>query len=317
MTAPDATHASSERACPVCSSRAARYKFTARDEHYGIPGRWAVRECADCASYYLEEPPTAEQLASLYRDDYYSYSIASPSRVKRSLARLLFYTRDTREPAFPAPGRMLDFGCGSGEFLLEMKARGWDCAGVESSPVARARAAELGLDVRASLLGTDGFVPGTFDYVRANHSLEHVSWPEETLRQMRTLLRPGGTLFLGVPTTSSENARVFGAAWWHVTAPLHTFVPSKDGLLRLVERVGFETVKVTTNGDFAGTAGSLQILLNRSSTRRSSQGLVFALKPLLLLGQWYARTQDWRGVGDKLELIATKPMRQHQNGTAR
>lgn len=294
------------RACPVCGYAESTRKYRARDPHYGIPGEWWIRECSACDSFLLEELPTQEELASLYAETYYAYCIRPSSRTRRMLRRLLMYSTRTGEPVFDRPGRMLDFGCGAGEFLLEMRERGWQCAGVEISAVARARARSLGLDVRSSLLGSDGFEPASFNYIRANHSLEHVPAPAQTLKDMHALLKPGGRLFVGVPTNTSQSARVFGAAWWHLTPPLHTFVPSTHGMRQLVERSGFTVSQLSTNGDYAGTAGSLQILLNRGTARRSNEGLVFRLRPLLLLGHWAAKAQDLFGVGDKLELIATR-----------
>jgi SAM-dependent methyltransferase len=242
----------------------------------------------------------------LYGADYYAYEIASPSKSKRLLHALLGYSTATRDPELPTQIRMLDFGCGAGEYLLRARKKGWSAFGVENNARAREVAARHGLDVRPTLLGADGFKPESFDYLRANHSLEHVLNPAETLADMWTALKPGGRLFIGVPTASSENARLFGASWWHVTAPLHTFIPSSAGLRGLVEAAGFRVDAMSTNGTYAGTAGSLQIMLNRGTPRRSHEGLLFRLRPLLLVGHWVSKLQDARGVGDSLELIATK-----------
>jgi SAM-dependent methyltransferase len=267
-----------------------------------------VRECGACASFFIEHPPSEEQLARLYpAESYYAYAVAPSSASKRLLQRILGYSKEPREPRFAAPGRVLDFGCGAGEFLLQMRDRGWQCAGVEISPAARNTAREQGLDVRPNLRGAGGFDGERFDYVRANHSLEHVLNPARILADMHALLKPGGTLFIGVPTASSENAQVFGANWWHLCPPLHPFVPSTRAITELVRRVGFIISGSTLNSDYGSTAGSLQIALNRGSGRRSNQGLIFALRPLLLAGYWAARLQDLRGVGDKLEIVATRP----------
>ena len=295
------------RICPVCGAPGSARKFSTRDPHYGIPGEWWIRECPDCESFFLENPPSEVELEALYPKSYYAYSIVRSSPVKTFLQRVLFYDKATREPHFERPGSMLDFGSGAGEFLLSMQAAGWQCAGVEISAAARDVARANGLDVRPALLGAHGFEPGRFDYVRANHSLEHVMHPDETLRLMFQLLKPGGTLFIGVPTNSSESARIFGTSWWGLTAPLHTFVPSKRGMKQLVERTGFTVTRLSTNGDYTSTAGSLQIALNRGTSRKSNEGILFILRPLLLAGHWLARIQDLRGVGDKLELIAVKP----------
>jgi SAM-dependent methyltransferase len=294
--------------CPVCESGISARKFLARDPHHGISGEWWVRECGACASLFIEHPPSQEDLARLYpAESYYAYTLAPPSIAKRLLQRVLRYSKEPREPHFASPGSVLDFGCGAGEFLLKMRERGWQCAGVEINPVARAAARDRGLDVRLSMRGAGGFDGERFDYLRANHSLEHVLNPALTLADMCALLKPGGTLFIGVPTASSENARVFGANWWHLCPPLHPFVPSTQAITELVKRAGFVITGTALNSDYGSTAGSLQIALNRGSGRRSNQGLIFTLRPLLLAGYWAARLQDLRGVGDKLEIVARRP----------
>jgi 2-polyprenyl-3-methyl-5-hydroxy-6-metoxy-1,4-benzoquinol methylase len=295
------------RDCPVCGGNESVRKFEARDAHYGLSGSWWVRECKACQTLFLETLPPVKALEGMYGDDYYAYKISPEKPLKRLAKRLIGYNNQARDPALPERTRVLDFGCGAGEFLLRARERGWEPAGVEINEHARSVAQQQGLDVRPELTGPRGFQPESFDYVRANHSLEHVVDPVETLRAMWTVLKPGGTLFLGVPTASSENARLFGAAWWHVTAPLHTFIPSTHALKELVERLGFRIRQVSTNGAYVGTAGSLQILLNKGTRRRSNQGIVFTLRPLLLLGHLYAKVQDVRGVGDSLELTAIKP----------
>ena len=293
--------------CPVCAGERSRFKFRASDQFHGIPGEWTIRECESCQSLFIENTPTDSELARLYPEEtYYAYALPTPTKLRRVLLRAVGFSRDSGGPRLDRPGKVLDFGCGAGEFLLEMRARGWNCTGVEISGAARDVARRNGLDVRESLRGPDGVAVGSFDYVRANHSLEHVRSPAQTLRDIHEVMKPGATLFIGVPTCSSQNARVFGARWWYLTPPLHPFVPSTEGILSLIRRSGFEIQHVRTNSDYASTAGSLQILLNRGA-RRANEGILFRLKPLLLLGHWLAKAQDALGVGDKLEVIAVKP----------
>jgi SAM-dependent methyltransferase len=291
----------------MCDSADSRRKFEARDLMYGIKGSWWIRECVSCHSFFLENPPTDTELAALYPEEsYYAYKIVPRSRVKRFLHALVGYSDAARDPEFERPGRVLDFGCGAGQYLLEMRERGWECAGVEISASARNEAHARDLDVRPDLGGPTGFPTAHFDYVRANHSLEHVSDPQRILRELHRVLKPGGLMFIGIPTASGLNASLFGSEWWYLTAPLHTFVPSTRALKTLVERTGFQVVQTTTNSDYGGTTGSLQARLNRGSDRRIHEGLIFSIKPLLILGHWVARLEDLMGLGDKLELTARK-----------
>lgn len=47
------------------------------------------------------------------------------------------------ERAFPAPGRLLDLGCGTGRLCLHFAAKGYDCVGVDLSDEMLAQAREL------------------------------------------------------------------------------------------------------------------------------------------------------------------------------
>jgi SAM-dependent methyltransferase len=290
--------------CPVCNSRRSAGRFQARDFHYGNQGVWWERKCADCGSYRLDPMPSHDELVRMYpQEDYYAYRLKPRSPVRELAKRLLGISFDTREPAFAAPGRMLDFGCGAGDFLIRMRDRGWTCAGVEVNDAAIRVAQNHGFTVRKSLAE---YGDAEFDYVRANHALEHVPDPAAVLFDMYRVLKPGGTLFIGVPTNDGQTARLFGPYWWYLGAPVHPVTFSTRGLTELVRATGFEVVKTSTNSDWGSVVGSLQIFLNRRARRPSSHGVILSLKPLLVLGHWLAKLQDLAGLGDKLELIATK-----------
>jgi hypothetical protein len=81
---------------------------------------------------------------------------------------------------------------------------------------------------------------------------------------------------------------------------------STSGLVGLLRSLGFTPTRVGTNSDYGSVAGSLQIYLNRHSNRRSTDGLIFRMKPAVLFGHWTARLLDPLGLGDKLEVVAVK-----------
>jgi SAM-dependent methyltransferase len=248
--------------------------------------------------------PTEEELVRMYpQEEYYAYRLTRRSRARELAKRLLGISFETREPPFNAPGRMLDFGCGAGEFLIRMRELGWSCAGVEVNDAAIAVARQQGFPVYKHITA---FGDGEFDYVRANHALEHVTNPAAVLYEMYRVLKPGGTLFIGVPTNDGQMARIFGPYWWYLGAPVHPVTFSTRGLVELVRATGFEVVRTSTNSDWGSVAGSLQIFLNRRAQRPSSDGLILKFKPLLVLGHWLAKLQDLAGRGDKLELIGVK-----------
>ena len=89
-------------------------------------------------------------------------------------------------------GRVFDYGCGLGATIaLLPDAEGWDV-----SAEAREACRRRGIRVYENL----GDVPaGSYDVVICRHVLEHVEDPLGTLRTIRRLLKPEGTLILVLP----------------------------------------------------------------------------------------------------------------------
>jgi SAM-dependent methyltransferase len=89
---------------------------------------------------------------------------------------------------------ILDFGCGTGSLLRELRARGHaDLAGVEPAQSLHAIAADLGLPLHTA------WPERQFDVIFLLDVLEHIADDRGTLAQARAHLRPGGRLFLSVP----------------------------------------------------------------------------------------------------------------------
>ena len=98
------------------------------------------------------------------------------------------------------PPRILDVGCGTGANLMLLSEFG-DAEGVDVSPDALAFCRERGLtNVKLGAAEELPYEDGTFDLVTAFDVVEHMDDDVAGLREMRRVLRPGGTLLLFVPT---------------------------------------------------------------------------------------------------------------------
>lgn len=136
------------------------------------------------------------------------------------------------------PGKLLDIGCGDGSFLLAARQRGWQVQGTEFNP---REARQKGLDV---VTGLDE-IPGTavFDCVTLWHSLEHLCDPVTTLKKIRGLLSPTGSLLIAVPDIDGIQARLFGRRWFHLDVPRHLYHYSKRSMQALLQATGFCPVR--------------------------------------------------------------------------
>jgi 2-polyprenyl-3-methyl-5-hydroxy-6-metoxy-1,4-benzoquinol methylase len=104
-------------------------------------------------------------------------------------------------PFVRSSDRVLDFGCGGGWLLRELSAAGK--IGVELNPVARQQCVANGVAVVPEVQSVEGLV----DVIVSNHCLEHVPYPIEALRQLRSKLKSGGRLVLVVPIDDWRSQR--------------------------------------------------------------------------------------------------------------
>jgi SAM-dependent methyltransferase len=98
-------------------------------------------------------------------------------------------------------GRVLDIGAGRGETLRAARDLSWDAIGIEPSIKFADRAREYsGAEVYESL--QDCFPSESFDFVVLAGVIEHLYDPNETIREISRILKPGGVLFVDAPNES-------------------------------------------------------------------------------------------------------------------
>jgi SAM-dependent methyltransferase len=94
--------------------------------------------------------------------------------------------------------RILDAGCGSGRMLDELRPRG-RVIGVDANANAVAATRHRGHVARHCDIEHMPFADGSFDLVTCLDVIEHTPDDRRTLRELRRVTRPGGTLVVTVP----------------------------------------------------------------------------------------------------------------------
>jgi SAM-dependent methyltransferase len=129
----------------------------------------------------------------------------------------------------PQTGHMLEVGSSTGQYLMDMRERGWTVTGVEISAFAAEYAREnFGLDIITGTLETADLPSNHFDLVTLWDVFEHVIDPQSTLAEIRRVLKPGGFFIASVPNPTCIEARLFGDYWvgWDRPRHLHLFTPT-------------------------------------------------------------------------------------------
>ena len=147
--------------------------------------------------------------------------------------------------------RVLDIGCGAGQFCAALDAAGARVTGVDVARAAidRARASHPCLDFRA--IAADRPLPfedNSYEVVWAGEVIEHVADTATWLSEVRRVLAPRGRLLLSTPSHGRLLVAVRGIE--HFSQPLgdHLHLYTRRSLKRLLGEFGFGEVDVRTAG---------------------------------------------------------------------
>ncbi len=133
-------------------------------------------------------------------------------------------------------GSVLDIGCGTGDFLLEAKKRGWMVNGFEPNENAKQLAAKKNIDMCNSLSNLPN---ESFDAITLWHVLEHISNLEEQILEFKRLLKPNGKLIIAVPNYKSFDAQYYNQFWAAYDAPRHLWHFSKNSINKIFSNFHF------------------------------------------------------------------------------
>jgi 2-polyprenyl-3-methyl-5-hydroxy-6-metoxy-1,4-benzoquinol methylase len=251
--------------CPVCYSTSVRYDYSAPTTRHEIDERmWTVWLCGNCTHGFMNPQPSWQELASYYARGYEAYDPShgsledDNSSVERARTEGKF-----RHIALSTNMRLLDVGCGAGFFLRVAQRLGAIVAGIEPSVFGAEQTRKSGIKVFNGTL--EQFIAaGTierFDVITANHVIEHVPSPVETLSAMKTLLAPGGYIWIAVPNAGYPLARKLRGYWHSTDLPYHLMQFSPKSIAIAGQAAGLKVRSQQTESIPRIVAGSLRAVL--------------------------------------------------------
>ncbi|WP_456420530.1 class I SAM-dependent methyltransferase [Thermococcus sp.] len=94
-------------------------------------------------------------------------------------------------------GKALDLGCGTGNYTLELKKRGFDVIGLDASEGMLRIARSKGLNCIRGNAYSLPFPEESFDLVLSVTMFEFIHEPEKVLAEIHRVLKPGGEVVIG------------------------------------------------------------------------------------------------------------------------
>ena len=192
-----------------------------------------VYQCMACGHVQLMENPE-----DTYYEDYlmmWSHSPQMRTYQRQQAFEFVSQFKLTRR-------KVIEVGCGDGNYLHYLAEAGADVTGVEPSQRLRALARQRGFKVLAGYMGRDYQVEGEpYDAFVARQVLEHVPAPNEFLLGIRSALTQDGVGLVEVPSLEHEIEN----RWFYEFFSDHLSYFSARTLRLVLERNGFDVLDMS------------------------------------------------------------------------
>jgi 2-polyprenyl-3-methyl-5-hydroxy-6-metoxy-1,4-benzoquinol methylase len=285
--------------CLLCGSDHSMPFLEAADSRRKGGLRFLIVKCQHCGLCFTNPRPNLQSMRQFYPADYLCH------QKKQSASKKRFWKKDPLSKWLPLQGksRLLDFGCGAGDFLERMHALGWNVTGLDvASAAVQIVRQKRGLTAHVGTLPQPTWPDGSFEAITMWQSLEHTHQPLAVLRDAFRLLTPGGKLFVTVPNIDSLSSSWFGSNWYGLDLPRHLTHFCSETLIGMLQRANFESMVLRQEAHSSWIRHSARLAENR---RPGTATKWLHTRLGSSLAAWWGR---WNQHAESLLVVATKSL---------
>ncbi len=235
--------------CPICNTKFEEKPYIVSKDYLVSKQEFNIVKCPQCTLMVTNPKPEFSEMPKYYDSkDYISHTNSRKTlfdkmyqKVKKKMLRKKMRLIKSHFQSIKNI-YVLDYGCGSGDFLEKAKENQFFVLGFEPNIYARKKALEKDITVigEQTLLGR---IPDSFlDVVTFWHSIEHVH-DLSVLNNVIALLKPKGKIFLAIPEHLSFDAKVYKKYWAAYDVPRHLFHFNENSLSLLMSNLGCKLIQ--------------------------------------------------------------------------
>lgn len=224
--------------CPVCNNGAFTPVITCED--YTVSHEtFQIVKCTSCGLLITNPRPDTDKLPAYYQSEAY---ISHQKKAQTAMDRIYLTARQftlewklslINRYANGMPKTLLDYGCGTGEFVRFTLTNNWQSIGYEPSPEARTQADP---GIQQQIYSSNDIVAskGPYSIITLWHVLEHIEELNETVTRLKQSAAPNATIFIAVPNHESKDAIHYKQHWAAYDVPRHLWHFSIDSMKTLL-----------------------------------------------------------------------------------
>jgi len=238
--------------CKICGSLNTTKIFDAANIHgrHILDGsvKFEIYRCQGCSVVFVAGVVVdKEYLFKYYPPDYYASGVKGRilNHILRLYGKMVMAFKESEILRYVRPGnnsklKILDIGCGSGEFLANISPKIFDKYGQEINPHGQEECRHKDIAVISEELKDAGQKADFFDVITMWHVLEHLDNPTRLLSEAHRILKSGGILIVATPNTDSLGFKFGRCNWFHLDSPRHLILYNRKSLTLILSKAGFK-----------------------------------------------------------------------------
>lgn len=234
-------------ACYCCGKSDFRLYTKAKDNY--SDEYFNIVQCNNCHFVFTNPRPTVDEIGLYYTSpDYMSHQSHSKGLVQSVYRYARNYMKKKKLQMIQGiVGKkqdfsLLDFGCGTGDFLGFIKQNNIAAEGVEPDAEAREAAKKINNVDTYSIEESKNIVKEKFDVITLWHVLEHIHDLHSQIDYFNSWLKPDGRLIIAVPNIESYDSAKYGKYWDGLDVPRHIYHYSPSCITQIMEQHQFRII---------------------------------------------------------------------------
>ncbi len=232
--------------CPLCQTALTGLIYLQARDHLVTGHMFNIEQCRACDFLFTNPRPGILDIGEYYQSpDYISHTDRRKSvqdmlyqRIKQQMLKkkLKLVKKHTKG----VDNTLLDYGCGTGDFVLAARHEGFEPVGYEPETKARDKAKQKGVEVLDNEYILFKNHTQRYDAITLWHVLEHLHNLQDKMQGFFNLLKPHGWLIVAVPMANSADAMLYKEYWAAYDVPRHLYHFTPETVDLLCKSNGFK-----------------------------------------------------------------------------
>lgn len=230
--------------CLVCNEKHFE-TYLELEDYSNSKEPFTIAKCTKCGFLFTNPRPDKEHIEPYYESENSNRLDGLMNTIYKQV-RLYAIAKKVALMMRIVDGKktLLDYNCGTGEFLNVLQLNKWEVKGIESKLGPGNQAIS---NYKLDVMPSDSIFSmknESFSIITMWHALEHLHDLNETVAQLGKLLTKTGKMVIAVPNCEAKDVQFYGKHWAGWDVPRHLYHFSEDTLSKLLSKHELKIIDV-------------------------------------------------------------------------